>query len=161
MEAIAICLPNGEKFCKVVRLYHYLPPRVNKRVRTCLSCPRPAPVHYYLFDNGEVYTVKKVMEETLQRSCRPLTLGHPCGYWFTLRNFRLSASVTADLLLPSPEMYTAFSFSHRGQSGNPDAEGRFSDLVKSWFSKPRSTKEMMRGTINEEISSLFSLRLDR
>lgn len=104
VEATAVRLPNGEKFCKLLRFHHDLPPHVNKRMRCWLSSERSAPVDYHVLDNGDAFTVKNAMENILHRSCTPLTLGQRCGDWFTLRQFLLTASPTGDLMLPLPEM---------------------------------------------------------
>jgi hypothetical protein len=74
------------------------------------------------------------VEEALQQHCTPLTHAQRTAEWFTLRQFHISATMAARVLNRGEDITSAHVLEM---------------LSKSWFSRVRSTPDMVAGTKNE------------
>ena len=74
------------------------------------------------------------VEEALQQHCTPLAHAQRTAEWFTLRQFHISATMAARVLNRGEDITSAHVLEM---------------LSKSWFSRVRSTPDMVAGTKNE------------
>lgn len=109
-EETAVQIPNREKNSMELRCYHDLPSQLAKRLCVWLASPKPTDRTYFLFvaDLNDGDDFKKSFEASLLERCVPLTLDQIWADWFILRQFRLTASSSLRILLPSPQVRALF-----------------------------------------------------
>lgn len=133
LYATSLHVPNGEKYCKVMGIYHDLPMQLYKQITGWMSTPKTQRLEYYLFLTG-LHTVdyaQKSVEEKLLAVCSPLTLDQRSPDWFTMRQFRLADTVTTKILVQKNTVPDAFNvFSEPSPMEYTDLE-RFSSSWKS------------------------------
>jgi hypothetical protein len=88
-----------------------------------------------LFNIDERTPVTEELESILIQYCNPLTHAQRTAEWFTLRQFHVSATMASRIL---------------GTTQDKTDSELLQLLIDSWFSRARSTSDMVAGTKNED-----------
>ena len=86
-----------------------------------------------------------------------LTVAQRCADWFIMREFRLTSTSAASILLKCPEYRECMGLRKPHAWRNPPSNSSYESpseiletLSKDWFSRNRSVEDMLRGTVNED-----------
>lgn len=137
------------KHAKVVRfLYAVSSGGIFDAIETWIAVPRlDIEDQGFLFSGSNPSTEKLQVEDMVRGRCNVLTQGQRFADWFTLRQFRVTGTLSGNILLQDASLM-GYPTKTTVSENNPAKI--LSVLTASWFSSARSTEPMMRGTANEK-----------
>ena len=165
VTAIAVRERGTKDFAKIIRFcFSSLPYPIEAKLSTWVAVPSTAETagsDRLLFKNrssegriqrgtGSLDDARSKIEGYVLANCAVLTVGQRCADWFVMRQFRITGTIAAKVLLSDSGIREMVGLSDRDDDVNLiEPKALLCDLMSSWFSSARSTESMMRGTINE------------
>lgn len=161
VSAIAVREKGNEHFSKVLRFMYTVPTSLARSIETWIAVPKGEFLHHGILFSERVKeggplvasdengSGKGTIESMVLGSCIVLTISQRCADWFTMRQYRVTATMAGKIILRDERVLELLGYTTPHSSPETDLSETMKALVDAWFSSSRSTEPMMRGSANE------------